>query len=286
MPPTAPDPVTPLTSPAAPAAPLVVLARPAGAAPTVPDLVLARPAASAPASPTAVTTIIGPGDPDAPPRVMTLGTVASWIVSGTLTPNSAGRLYPVSQPRIFNIYPGRPQYTTDGDADVGWIGQWVELSASVMVVPADATLEQIAPKDGHPSSNSFYLGGTVLVVNNQGNTDPKNYWLISNSGNPKWVLYPDNNTDQGATVITAGRTIVPYSAQGGSAFFCGLGLQWQASASTAWVWKFTSYVDNVGSGFWTGVGTTPQTATWSTGSGTTGTPIFTSLPLAPGKVVP
>lgn len=214
--------------------------------------------------------------PAAPGVVFTpsVTAVTGITVTGTLAPDGASTLVTVASPAAA-VIPGGSQWSETGANSRPGSGNWRELYQAYLVSTATATLEALAPKAGYTASSSISTS-TQITVFDQAFTSPAFYWLYDNAGSPKWVLSGEGTmADQGATSIPAGRIFFPVRAPGSGAFVGGLLASWQANSATAWCWILKFWAGTSSTGSWVGIGTRPNTASWSPFSPATGTPTVT-----------
>ena len=203
-------------------------------------------------------------------------------VGGTLVPDVSGALFDVLTPANY-VYPGGVQYSSSRDSTPISAGLWTEMHQAYLVTPASTTVAALSPTGAAVSSNSSSVASKISI-NNQSLTAPVTYWLYFNSGSPKWVLLGEGTlTDRGGDVIASGSIIFPIRFPG-IGFVGGLGATWQASPSAVWFWQLQGFTDGTTSGFFTGLGTTPQTAPWSIYGSSTGTPRISNGPFMPAAI--
>jgi hypothetical protein len=211
------------------------------------------------------------------------------IISGTVEPDATGELVAVEGLSSL-AYPESDQWSTDGANAAPTEGLWVQLYTARLITPEAATIEAIAPKANYVATGSQSTASKIFVL--QLGVATKLYWLYDLAdGNPstsRWVDAGDGTmADQGATVIPAGRMLLPTNRLTVGGFLGGLGATWEAAPDAQWLFVLTMHEDGGQTGTWYGQGGSPSTATWSPQNGATGVPTVTlSGILPPASVLP
>ena len=296
--PTAPDPVTPLTAPAAPTAPAVVLARPAGAAPSAPTVVLTRPAGGTPAAPVVVLTRPAGGTPAAPVVVLTrpAGSAPAAPVVVMARPSAAAPdapdevkalldpIAPDAPPAVmgppYRIHPASVTIGTGPSAITYTLAEGV-TSACVVYLDADS------------SDNLISMEGLVITVTPQRKngmevTGP----LTSNGSTPVvfpalWRTFYDVSSGIYGYSMSPGPHSPNYLAEwmDGPDYWSAWKELTDPTTHTVAEWRSTANVaspDLVPSGAWNAV-TNPDA--WKPQGSATGTPVFAPVATTAAKIV-
>lgn len=204
-------------------------------------------------------------------------------VAGTLSPDASGILMAVAAPAA-GVYPGGKEYTSTGLSGHPAAGRQVRLYQSYLVTPAQTTLALLAPVAGYTAGEVDTASG--ITITDSAFASVKSYYLHENGGSPQWQEVGGDASSKGALVIGAGALVFPYLSPG-IGFIGGLGATWQASPTAAYLWALTVAIDDeIASGSFTGIGTTPATASWTPRSTATGTPTAAALASATAVAPP
>ena len=263
--------------------------------PTAPIAIIPFPsAASAGTAPPEILSVPGAGDPAvAPDSVLVSSSGAygdgSMTVTGTLSPDAAGKLLPVSGALASALtgWAGKPAWSTNGEGTIPASGAWVVLHTVYLETPAPAMIEQI-----FPAAN--YLGGTsrsdasYFFVNVFPPMMPDIYFLLANGGSPKWVKEGDGaQSDRGATLISQGKFLTVVTRMTDGAMIGGLGETWETAEDAGFLHELLHYTNGGSQKRWTAMGPVPQGATFDAYSGATGIPVlaYSTPPAAPPVII-
>lgn len=238
-----------------------------------------------PASPPSVYVPPSGDAPAAPGAVYVPGAAGpARTVAGTISPDATGVLVPVAVPDVV-VYPAREQWTTDGNPTRPLTGAWSNLYRAYLVVPEETTLEELAPLAEYSATGIHTTASNIIVSVYPMNGAFSTYWAYTNLGDPRWIKTGPGVDDQGGLVLAAGTLILPRTRVTDTTLIGGLGDDWENDPETEWCWLLAHYADNVFLGYWTGIGTTPQTAVWHAYSAATGDPLVTAGGVvAPGGI--
>lgn len=172
---------------------------------------------------------------------------------------------------IVSVYPGKSQWSSDGSSSAPPTGSWASLYPFMLVTAAEATINDIAPPAGYTAAATQSEASNIEF-----NTFPFGswsiYWLYDDGVNPPhWLSMSGGLTDQGSTVIPAGRLLK--ARPNGTDYdnlIGGLGETWESSPTAQFVWICTPYSAGSQVGGFSGISALPESVTYSAQSPATG----------------